>query len=292
MEISKDLLIEYSQCLVGEKFSSKKWGMGECVSVCEKSIDIDFGKEDGIKHIAFPDPILDGRVILQNKEGLLKQIETVKLYEGVDKIKELMSRRHIEYFVHFTAVSNLESIMRHGICSIDYMKEHNIEYAANDTQRLDGRTDAISLSVSFPNYKYFYRFQQRGEECWCVILLNPQKVVSLDCAYFWTNAASTVCRRLEWEDQCSRIAFDRMFDPKGRSRIIPDCYTTDPQAEVMVKGVIPADYIEGIVCDGSFGIDNKLPCKCFVDYTYFAPRMDYKEWPAYYKAIESGVNNG
>lgn len=278
MEINEDILKEYSQCLVGEAFSSKRFGTGRCINVEEKRMHIDFGEKTGIKLIAFPKAITDNLILLDNPQGVLERIEKLRLSEGTEKIREIISKRGIQSFIHFTRVKNLKSIIKYGICSIEYMDKHGISYVANDNQRLDKRTDSISLSISFPNYLNFYNFYNRENEDWCFILLNPQKVISLDCAFFWTNAANRMCRNLRWEDQNNRIAFDRMFDTKGRDCCLPDCFPTDPQAEIMVKDMIPVDCIDKIVFgplsqkDIDIGF---IPCECIQDYRYFGKREDF-----------------
>lgn len=278
MEISEDVLREYSQCLVGELFSSKKFGIGKCLSVEEKSMHIDFGEQHGIRLIAFPKAITDNLVLLDDPQKVLNRIETIRLSEGTEKIREQLNRRGIKSFVHFTRVKNLKSIIKYGICSIEYMDKHGITYIANDNQRLDRRTDSISLSVTFPNYLNFFTFYNREKEDWCFILLDPQKVISLDCAFFWTNAANRMCRNLLWEKQNGRLAFEKMFDNNGRNPFLPACFTTDPQAEIMVKDLIPADYIDKIVfgplSQNKIDLDY-LPYECVQDYRYFGKREDY-----------------
>ena len=70
---------------------------------------------------------------------------------------DVIKRRNITELCHFTRVSNYESIMKYGLCSRAYLESHDVLSAEySDELRLDGYIDAISLSVSFPNYKMFY----------------------------------------------------------------------------------------------------------------------------------------
>ena len=59
----------------------------------------------------------------------------------------------VNYLVHFTPIDNLLSIMNKGICPRSYLS--NIR--TTDEYRLDGLLDAISFSISFPNYRMLWK---------------------------------------------------------------------------------------------------------------------------------------
>ena len=89
-----------------------------------------------------------------------------------EKIASFLKENNIEYLVHFTPVKNLKSILEHGICSNKYCNEHGIKFIPTDLDRLDGYTDFVSLSVSFPNYKMFYKKRQTMDEDFAVLLID------------------------------------------------------------------------------------------------------------------------
>lgn len=72
-------------------------------------------------------------------------------------IKEFVSQRRIKSLYHFTSLQNLESILNNGLLSRDKLKENNILHYYNDNLRLENKLNAICVSISFPNYKMFYR---------------------------------------------------------------------------------------------------------------------------------------
>lgn len=287
MLIKRENLMKYSQCFVGATLTVKnqtriKYGKGTIISVSDTRMQIDFGPEIGIRKFQYPDPITKGLVLVDGLDEIIKEIGNRLIQEHIDSLLSIIDKRNIRNFVHYTRVRNLKSILDNGLCSLDFMSEHGVECFQNDKQRLDGRTDSISLSVSFPNYKYFFSVKDKDkdkEDTWCVILLDPRKVIALECAFFWTNAANSQCREYKWEDLCGADAFDRMFDVDKRNPDIPSYYTTDPQAEIMVKGHIPADCIKNIVFKSSADIDKDLlSSKCICDRSYFGPRKDYRDW--------------
>lgn len=296
MGIDKYYLIRNSQYLTGEMFVTA-YGEGKCFKIDGNRMSIDFGKSKGIKEFAFPEPLLDGRIQWLDREESIKRIDEKRADDGVpvrsngcdieepgclDRIKRIMERRGIRYFVHYTRVESIPSILKYGLCSVQYMEDHNIPFITNDEQRLDGRRDSISISVSFPNYKNFYLAREREQSEWCVIKLDPNKVVGLDCAYFWTNAANSRCRGIDWKELKVPESFEKMFEGKNRSEQIPDCYTTDPQAEIMVKDFIPVDFIEQIAFNLTSEVDfSHIPCECKYDSRLFSYRNDYLNWKPY-----------
>jgi hypothetical protein len=68
---------------------------------------------------------------------------------------------------------------------------------------------------------------------------------------------------------------------------VPDHYTTNPQAEVLVFEPIPTRYIKAVhFSDGAAikpwkkGYDEAFWCKFIVNQQYFRARSDYEFWPS------------
>lgn len=294
--MDENFLIKNSKYIVGEEFIQENLGKGKCIDIYGDTIELDFEKSDKIRKFIFPDAIVNKNILFLDEEGAVNRIEEKivsnegmasfmlgKQNSGLETPLEVLRRHKVKHFVHYTRIKNIESILANGICSVEYMKEHQIPYISNDKQRLDRRENAISLSVSFPNYKNFYLARGNDSSEWCVILLDAEKVVQLDCAFFWTNAANSSCRYLQWDRVNDAKAFEKLFYQKGRSSDIPDRYTTDPQAEVMVKNVIPPEFIELIEFDETAGVidTEKVTCKHRYDHRFFLPRKDHFEWDSH-----------
>jgi hypothetical protein len=199
-----------------------------------------------------------------------------------EKIASFLKDNNIEYLVHFTPVKNLKSILEHGICSNKYCNEHGIKYVPTDKDRYDGYTDFISLSISFPNYKMFYKKRQTMDEDFAVLLIDIS-VLSLygsdERKFSNKNAASNNSQKggsLEYLKQM----FER---PSLREKLgLQENYTTDPQAEVLIKGRIPTDYIKEIHINT---LDAYEEAKEYVEEDLlklgspmFAKRRDYEFW--------------
>lgn len=157
--------------------------------------------------------------------------------------------RQIRHLVHFTRVENLESILRHGLLSRQDLERLQLPYRSNDLHRWDGHLEAICLSISFPNCRMFYSLRGKLPRGWVVLLLNPEIILPGNVLYMPGNAA---CARFGGADTAAYrgpAAFARMFAPAGRA-MLPDCYTTDVQAEILMQARIDAGHIQSLhVCD-------------------------------------------
>lgn len=169
--------------------------------------------------------------------------------EEYSRIKAESELRGITALYHFTRCNNLKSILDTGINSVEGMKIDRISAIRNDEQRLDGKLNGISLSVSFPNYRMFYKYRMNNiREDWVVLKIKAEALYSLKCGYFEKNAADHRMRYLSVKDYNNYDAFARMFrDSDGEARLgLPQHHPTDVQAEVMIFEKIPSHYIEAL----------------------------------------------
>lgn len=227
-------------------------------------------------------------------------------------MEKVIEERSIKYLFHFTRVENLHSIIERGLLTRSYLENHNVPFSFNDKERLDAHLESVSCSISFPNYKMFYRLKKRNPEVsWALILLDSKILIEKPCAFFHTNAARNDVRQYDIEkmkaqgaleslfkefDDWFKIADPRMFsfeerirggelvtEPK-RSPKIPCNYTTDPQAEVLVLDAIEPEYIKYILFNRNditlyeeysekYPHIEFRPNKCFFTY-----REDWENW--------------
>ena len=229
-----------------------------------------------------------------------------------DRRRELHSYirgRGVTGLGHFTRLKNLESILRHGLLPRGTLDQMGAEYVANDELRLD-RVNGVCLSISFPNYKLFYRFRKKfsGED-WIIIVLSTEVIERKACVFNPSNAASGAMARIEEERRMQMDALQEMFYDRGvdygdasagagrpmlREALgLPEEFTTDPQAEVVVIEPIEPELFGEVIfdCDDTlrnrqilneysqrFGLrwkDRLLPRR-----SAFTYRHDYKYWQA------------
>ena len=212
------------------------------------------------------------------------------LNNGNEIILERCKDRGIDVLVHFTNVTNLPSILNNGLLSREFMDYFFIDYSYNDAFRMDLVKESISLSVSSPNYKMFYRVRCSNLNTkWAVILLDALEVLKLNCIFCYTNAANSCISNMSVESRKSVNAFESMFADElfgnKRSDIGLESYeTTDPQAEILVLQPIPVSAIKYIVFDRYEIMNQYKPMieaqmiNCTVDLGYYRPRRDYEFW--------------
>ena len=229
--------------------------------------------------------------------------------EDRSRILAEIKLRGIKWFVHFTQVENLESILENGLLTRDELARRRIDARVSDDQRLEqlGTADAnaVCLSTMFPNYSMFYKKRIEDSNVrWCVLLLDANAVAGLDAWYYPTNAASAFSRD---RGGSGYDAFMAMFadecDGVRRSDLgIPDFFTTSPQAEVQVRECIPAECITRVVLEDEDWdemkdrLANRMKChpwsqswlhdrcdqnkKPWIYQDFFAPRCDWECWKA------------
>jgi hypothetical protein len=187
---------------------------------------------------------------LQIIDEIMKSNE-IGNYSNIDDrdiIKAICKERGIKELIHFTKIENVRSILDIGLNSKDYngeiAKRHNI----NDRERFDYRTHMISLSISYPNDKMFYknRINDRSQK-WAVLRLSPSILWELDCLFCPANAASSSISSANDNALSGSRALKKMFNKQtGNLRV---CDPTDSQAEILVNSHIPTKYIESVVLE-------------------------------------------
>ena len=212
-----------------------------------------------------------------------------------EDIQSYLAEMKIESLVHFTRVENLSGILDHGLIGRDKLAARKIPYIYNDSLRLDGLPDSICLSISFPNYKMFYR--QRSISLtsdWAVIRLRPSILWEKNCFFYPHNAANSAMAQLPTDQKIGVDAFERMFEdrdgcPSRDNTKIDTCFTTDPQGEVLVQDAIETKYISDILIDGPAGISNRTQLEELINakssqftflhgQAFFDARQDYRYW--------------
>ncbi|MGF1905119.1 DarT ssDNA thymidine ADP-ribosyltransferase family protein [Aliivibrio salmonicida] len=210
---------------------------------------------------------------LQVIEEVMKYYELGRYGNKVDKeaIRSFCRERKITNLIHFTKVQNVRSILDIGLNSKDYNSEISKRHVINDMGRFDYRTHMISLSVSYPNDKMFYKYRQvNTEQEWAVICLSPSILWELECLFCPTNAASSSISSVNNEILSGSQALERLFSKQAdNSRL---CYPCDSQAEVLVSSHIPSRYIQSIYVENETDALCGLNPKPIVNPFYFHNR--------------------
>ena len=201
-------------------------------------------------------------------------------------IQEFAAERGIKYLVHFTRLSNLASILAHGLVCRNRLDGRNVIGAVNDQYRLD-RTVAVCVSIGFPNYRMFYRYRQENrDENWVVVGIDPSALWKLRCAFCITNAAAGRVSAVPLDQRTGLPAFQAMygdFDDKVRANLhLADQFPTNPQAEVLMLDGVPAAYFLGVAVQNDMmkaQVEALHPGLHVVRHEeFYSARSDYAHW--------------
>lgn len=200
-------------------------------------------------------------------------------------IQEFVAERDIKFLLHFTRARNLDSILARGLLPRNTLILEGFD-GINDQYRFDG-TDAVCLSIGFPNYKMFYGIQKDYPgETWVILVIHPNVLWDLDCAFCSTNAASNIVTTIPLEQRRGLAALQAMYadwPTKPRAELnIPNHYPTNPQAEVLALQGVPRQYIFGIVTLND-AVSQTLQAKyagvaVLTKAQYFRYRKDFAHW--------------
>lgn len=203
-------------------------------------------------------------------------------------MKDAVKEKEIEYIWHFTRLSNIDSILRHGLISRHDLENLGMQSDFNDEYRLDCQRNAICCSLGHPNYKMFYSLRQNDPNVrWVVLGIQPSVLWEKDCAFCVSNAASNEVTCIPIEFRKGLAAFNRLFEeidgkPTRAELGISDFCPTNPQAEILVFGRVEPEYIIGAITQDKateIELKTKYPRWEFLYHrALFSARKDYQNW--------------
>lgn len=113
------------------------------------------------------------------------------------EFSDFIYERHINRLVHFTDKSNLDSIIKYGILSINELKNLNIQHSYNNSDRHYNKLDHISLSITNHNKDVLQRFINKGSIKEPIfIYINPYTIANgNDVIFCDRNAVTNSCKK-------------------------------------------------------------------------------------------------
>jgi len=178
-------------------------------------------------------------------------------------VEHVAQTRGIDSLYHFTTIENLFSILERGFVysrnNIDALKlEDDGLFTADyvdhmDDQRLDGLLDYVNLSLSRPNWYLLQKFMKRPELShfdWCILKLDISPMFEPSTLFSVCNAASNAAKRYGVARGLS--SFNALFQEEIVATSVfkrnntPNNFTTDIQAEILVKDAISINHINKV----------------------------------------------
>lgn len=167
-------------------------------------------------------------------------------------IEAFIREQGVRYLYHFTRTANLDGISANGVLPRVEIPDG---FPWNDAFRYDGFPEAVCLSAGYINYKMFWycHYQNPDVTNWALLAISPKILTDMPCLFFSTNAANGRFHHLGDEGLASQMGLKGLrsmyFDePKGlrSERGLKAHWTTDPQAEILAFGRIPASRIAAV----------------------------------------------
>lgn len=168
------------------------------------------------------------------------------------KYLEILQNNDINNFYHFTNLSNLESILKHGIMNVLDMKQNNIPFICSDPNRHDEQLNCISLSLSTSNKTMLYNKKNHSNSEWIVLELNAEEIIKnhFNNMYFCKyNASSPSVISILKNNK------DFLKSPTALKNMINNSKELSYQAEILLEGNID---IRNITCIYAEDLQTKL----------------------------------
>ncbi|OJB33239.1 hypothetical protein BGV56_18720 [Burkholderia ubonensis] len=167
-------------------------------------------------------------------------------------MQNFVAQQGIEKLLHFTQLANVPSIIANGVVPRQVLENRGAPFQFNDAYRIDGYRGASSFSISWPNYKMFWGARQdRPGVHWAVIECEASVLWDKDCVFCVENAASNAVRAVPIDQRKGVPGIQALFGevlgkPTRAEMGHPLHYPTNPQAEVLVFGIVEPRYINAI----------------------------------------------
>lgn len=246
--------------IIGDKVKHNKYGEGIVVDIKNQTVTVKFSDNsikkisrsflenlsstDGITKV----PLFDNLFIVEENKAIkyLKDHEEGKIVDELKKIGYMS-------LVHFTKISNLESILKHGLLSVNALNKNDINFDRNDYKRIDGELDGISLSIESINQDLLKTFKKKFDVEFIIILIKPSLLYRLFNnqngnfklqyrRYYNYNAAAKLSKYSETDINIMFEKFREGIFYNHGSNITPEL-----QAEIMFYDTIPLDFIRKII---------------------------------------------
>lgn len=162
--------------------------------------------------------------------------------------RELKSRK-ISRLCHITKSIKALHILSSadGVVAVDFLDKDL--YDANDTLRLDGKTDFINCSIEYPNHWYWRKVKDDKEmfRDWVILLINPSLISDETTSFCALNAATARGAYVEKGYEAFEKLFSNQVGRLSRTANMLPCCSTNDQAEVLIHRNIARKDIIGVV---------------------------------------------
>lgn len=183
---------------------------------------------------------------------LITKMATDARIQIKEEIPRFLAARNITQLFHFTSISNLESIIAHGLMGKETLEKEKITYSVSDQFRAEPILDGVCLSLSRPNHYMASKKIELGHE---LVLLELRGLDTLLSEFNYIsvpgNFGSSILKEklIQWPEEFigSKGLLNLFLADEVRSKYkIPQHEPTDLQSEIIFFDPIPRGFIKKI----------------------------------------------
>lgn len=163
---------------IGKEIEHIKYGKGIVIEQAGRLVTVDFP--------------MHGKKIFRKREF---EKHAGLECENDEKVLEFLHERKIRKLMHFTQLSNLDSILKEGLLPVNELESLNHRFVRNDNLRLDGLNNCTCVSIEYPNVRLLETFRQMiPDSKWVIIALDANLLCNHKNYYSKYNAGSNEMR--------------------------------------------------------------------------------------------------
>ena len=170
---------------------------------------------------------------------------------------DILKARGVNRLCHFTKLQSLVHILssEDGILASSSIRQDTKN--VTDTERYDGELDYVCCSIEYPNSWFLGKAKQKDADRvfreWVVLYIDLEILKRRPAKFCPCNASKSsgayISSDMEKVGDIFAPAVTTFRYPRS-PQMLP-CCPTDGQAEILIKGNIPRDFIIGIVTGNS-----------------------------------------
>lgn len=213
--------------------TSTKWGSGPIVE-----------KDGNVITVHFP----DGLHIMDSNYYFKKGDISYAILEREEVTAYLKEEIGVQNLIHYTPVENLPSIFQNGILPL-----------SADPAKPEIHNNC-SLSVTSPDYRSLsMKKKKMPGSRFAILKIDPELLLYFEesnVAYYSSNASEPHYRASTFGCHRGIYSLQRMFADVvhcqlgtvlREDQVLTDTQTTHPEAEILIRGIVPAEYIRSVV---------------------------------------------
>jgi hypothetical protein len=171
--------------------------------------------------------------------------------QDFSEIAEWLRRRKITKLFHFTHINNLDSILRDGFQTRQYLDSKLQNYTPSDHDRLDGFPESLSFSIGKPNSLLLPEKNSKSDYKIVLLEVAANNLLTQNFGALPSNAANGYFQEILSKDKTRFVGVKGLKgmylnEDLRKKASLPIEEPTDPQAEILFFEPIESSKIIGV----------------------------------------------